>query len=51
LVDSSCRPGSEETGGAITAARAGTLRVNGQNVGDIMTAENLAHPLTCEPAQ
>ena len=43
--------GSEETGGAITAARAGTLTVNGRNVGYIMTAVNLAHPLICEPAQ
>jgi endonuclease YncB( thermonuclease family) len=47
LIECSCRPGTEGTRWCNYGRACGYLTVNGRDVGDILTAENLAHPLVC----
>jgi endonuclease YncB( thermonuclease family) len=47
LVDCSCRPGTEGTRLCNYGRACGYLTVDGQDVGDTLIAENLAHPLVC----
>ena len=45
LVECSCRPGTEGTRWCNYGRACGYLTVDGQDVGDTLIAENLAHPL------
>jgi micrococcal nuclease len=45
VVDCSCRPGTEGTRWCNYGRACGYLTVDGQDVGDTLVAENLAHPL------
>jgi endonuclease YncB( thermonuclease family) len=47
LVDCSCGSGTEGTRWCNYGRACGYLSVNGHDVGDILIAENLAHPLIC----
>jgi endonuclease YncB( thermonuclease family) len=47
VVDCSCRPGTEGTKLCNYGRACGYLTVDGQDVGDVLIAENLAHPLVC----
>lgn len=47
IVPCSCRPGTEGTMACNYGRACGYLTVDGQDVGDTLIAENLAHPLVC----
>jgi endonuclease YncB( thermonuclease family) len=47
IVDCSCRPGTEGTMACNYKRACGYLTVDGQDVGDVLIPENLAHPLVC----
>jgi hypothetical protein len=47
IVDCSCRPGTAGTMACNYGRSCGYLTVDGQDVGDVLIAENLAHPLVC----
>jgi endonuclease YncB( thermonuclease family) len=47
IVDCSCRPGTAGTMDCNYGRACGYLTVDGQDVGDVLIAENLAHPLVC----
>jgi endonuclease YncB( thermonuclease family) len=47
IVDCSCRPGTAGTMACNYGRACGYLTIDGQDVGDVMIAENLAHPLMC----
>jgi endonuclease YncB( thermonuclease family) len=47
IVECSCRPGTEGTMACNYGRACGYLAVDGQDVGDVLIAENLAHPLVC----
>jgi endonuclease YncB( thermonuclease family) len=47
IVDCSCRPGTAGTMGCNYGRACGYLTVDGQDVGDVLIAEQLAHPLIC----
>jgi endonuclease YncB( thermonuclease family) len=47
IVDCSCRPGTAGTKACNYGRACGYLTVDGQDVGDVLIAENLAHPLAC----
>jgi endonuclease YncB( thermonuclease family) len=47
IVDCSCRPGTAGTMACNYGRACGYLTVDGQDVGDVLIAENLAHPLVC----
>jgi endonuclease YncB( thermonuclease family) len=47
IVDCSCRPGTEGTRACNFGRACGYLTVDGQDVGDVLIAENLAHPYVC----
>jgi endonuclease YncB( thermonuclease family) len=47
IVECSCRPGTEGTMACNYKRACGYLTIDGQDVGDVLTAENLAHPLVC----
>jgi endonuclease YncB( thermonuclease family) len=47
IVDCSCRPGTAGTMACNYGRACGYLTVDGQDVGDVLIAENLAHPLAC----
>jgi endonuclease YncB( thermonuclease family) len=47
IVDCSCRPGTEGTMACNYKRACGYLTVDGQDVGDVLIAESLAHPLLC----
>jgi endonuclease YncB( thermonuclease family) len=47
IVDCSCRPGTQGTMACNYGRACGYLTVDGQDVGDALIAENLAHPLPC----
>jgi endonuclease YncB( thermonuclease family) len=47
IVDCSCRPGSAGTMVCNYGRACGYLTIDGQDVGDVLIAENLAHPLIC----
>ena len=47
VIECSCRPGTEGTRWCNHGRACGYLTVNGRNVGDLLVAENLAHPLVC----
>ena len=47
LIDCSYRPGTEGTRWCNYGRACGYLTVDGRDVGDTLTAENLAHPLVC----
>jgi endonuclease YncB( thermonuclease family) len=47
IVDCSCRPGTEGTMACNYKRACGYLTVDGKDVGDVLIAENLAHPLVC----
>ncbi|HMA70331.1 MAG TPA: thermonuclease family protein [Xanthobacteraceae bacterium] len=49
LFDCTCRPGTEGTRWCNYGQACGHLTVDGRSVGDILAAENLAHPLICGP--
>jgi endonuclease YncB( thermonuclease family) len=48
LIPCSCRPGTEGTMACNYGRACGVLTVEDEDVGDILMAENLAHPLVCE---
>jgi endonuclease YncB( thermonuclease family) len=48
IVDCSCRPGTAGTMACNYGRTCGYLTVDGQDVGDALMAENLAHPLVLE---
>jgi endonuclease YncB( thermonuclease family) len=47
IVECSCRPGTEGTMACNYKRACGYLTVDGQDVGDVLMAENLAHPYAC----
>jgi endonuclease YncB( thermonuclease family) len=47
IVECSCRPGTAGTMACNYGRACGYLMVDGQDVGDVLIAENLAHPLVC----
>ena len=47
LIECSCSPGTEGTRWCNYGPACGYLTVNGRDVGHILIAENLAHPLIC----
>jgi endonuclease YncB( thermonuclease family) len=47
IVECSCRPGTEGTMACNYKRACGYLTVDGQDVGDVLIAESLAHPLVC----
>ena len=47
IVGCACRPGTEGTVACNYKRACGYLTVDGQDVGDVLIAENLAHPLVC----
>jgi endonuclease YncB( thermonuclease family) len=47
IVDCSCRPGTAGTVACNYGRACGYLTIDGQDVGDVLIAENLAHPLVC----
>jgi endonuclease YncB( thermonuclease family) len=47
IVDCSCRPGTQGTMACNYRRACGYLTIDGQDVGDVLIAENLAHPLMC----
>jgi endonuclease YncB( thermonuclease family) len=47
LIACSCRPGTEGTMACNYGRACGVLTVEDEDVGDILMAENLAHPLVC----
>jgi endonuclease YncB( thermonuclease family) len=47
IVDCSCRPGTAGTMACNYGRACGYLTIDGQDVGDVLIAENLAHPLMC----
>jgi endonuclease YncB( thermonuclease family) len=47
IVDCSCRPGTQGTMACNYRRACGYLTVDGRDVGDVLIAENLAHPLEC----
>jgi endonuclease YncB( thermonuclease family) len=47
IVDCSCRPGTAGTMACNYGRSCGYLTIDGQDVGDVLIAENLAHPLVC----
>jgi hypothetical protein len=47
IVDCSCRPGTAGTMACNYGRACGYLTIDGQDVGDVLIAENLAHPLAC----
>src|ERR1700722_17854526 len=47
IVDCSCRPGTAGTMSSNYGRACGYLTIDGQDVGDVLIAENLAHPLMC----
>jgi endonuclease YncB( thermonuclease family) len=47
IVDCSCRPGTQGTMACNYKRACGYLTIDGQDVGDVLIAENLAHPLVC----
>ena len=47
LVECSCRPGTEGTMACNYKRACGYLTVNGKDAGDVLIAENLAHPYVC----
>ncbi len=47
IVDCSCRPGTVGTKACNHGRACGYLTVDGQDAGDVLIAENLAHPLAC----
>jgi endonuclease YncB( thermonuclease family) len=47
IVECSCRIGTEGTKVCNYGRVCGYLTVDGQDVGDVLIAENLAHPLAC----
>jgi endonuclease YncB( thermonuclease family) len=47
IVDCSCRPGTAGTMACNYGRACGYLTIDGQDVGDVLIAENLAHPLVC----
>jgi endonuclease YncB( thermonuclease family) len=47
IVDCSCRPGTAGTMSCNYGRACGYLTIDGQDVGDVLIAENLAHPLMC----
>jgi len=49
LVDCTCRPETEGTRWCNYGQACGHLTVDSRSVGDILAAENLAHPLICGP--
>jgi endonuclease YncB( thermonuclease family) len=48
IIDCSCRPGTEGTMACNYKRACGYLTVDGQDVGDVLISENLAHPYVCE---
>jgi endonuclease YncB( thermonuclease family) len=46
-VACACRPGTAGTNACNFGRRCGTLKVNGRDLGDILTAEKLAVPFQC----
>jgi endonuclease YncB( thermonuclease family) len=47
IVECSCRPGTEGKMACNYKRACGYLTVDGKDVGDVLIAENLAHPYTC----
>jgi endonuclease YncB( thermonuclease family) len=47
IVDCACPPGTEGTMACNYKRACGYLTIDGQDVGDVLIAENLAHPLMC----
>jgi endonuclease YncB( thermonuclease family) len=47
LIPCSCRPGTEVTMACNYGRACGLLTVEDEDVGEILMAENLAHPLVC----
>jgi DNA-binding GntR family transcriptional regulator len=47
IVDCSCRPGTAGTIACNYGRACGYLTIDGQDAGDVLIAENLAHPLMC----
>jgi endonuclease YncB( thermonuclease family) len=47
LTPCSCRPGTEGTMACNYGRACGVLTVEGEDVGDVLMAENLAHPYVC----
>jgi micrococcal nuclease len=47
IVECSCRPGTEGTMACNYKRACGYLTVDGQDVGNVLIAESLAHPLVC----
>jgi micrococcal nuclease len=47
IVDCSCRSGTAGTMACNYGRSCGYLTVDGQDVGDVLIADNLAHPLVC----
>jgi endonuclease YncB( thermonuclease family) len=47
LIPCSCRPGTEATMACNYGRACGLLTVEDEDVGEILMAENLAHPLVC----
>ena len=47
IVDCSCRPGTAGTMACNYGRACGYLTIDGQDAGDVLIAENLAHPLMC----
>jgi endonuclease YncB( thermonuclease family) len=47
LIPCSCRPGTEGTMACNWGRACGVLTVEGEDVGDVLMAENLAHPYVC----
>jgi endonuclease YncB( thermonuclease family) len=48
IVDCSCRPGTAGTMACNYGRACGYLTIDGRDAGDVLIAENLAHPLMCE---
>ena len=47
IVDCACRRGTEGTTACNYGRACGYLTIDGQDVGDVLIAEQLAHPLVC----
>ena len=47
VVECSCRPGTEGTHACNFGRACGYLTIDGRDVGDVLIAENLAHPYVC----
>jgi endonuclease YncB( thermonuclease family) len=47
IVECSCRPGTEGTHACNFGRACGYLTVDGRDVGNVLIAENLAHPYAC----